>query len=232
MPNLNVITAPVSLPDFSEISKAQAPLIEQAATVVIQNVEQQTKALELLKDIRSNIKAAKEKFKSIKDPMNAAKNAVLAWEHEIIDPWEATEAKLSKANSDFLIAEKKRADDEAREAARKIREEQERAALEEAQRLADSGKNEQAETVIEEAIAAPAPIVKSAPVVAKVAGISSRVNYSCEVVDLKALIEYCISKPDLIAVYLQANETALNALARQRKDAFVMPGCKLNTRYV
>ncbi len=231
MIDLSVITAPVTVPDFSDI-KSQEPLMFKAKDIIIQNAEQQASALELLKGIRATIKKAKDKFKSIKDPMNAAKNAVLALEHEIIDPWEESEKIISTANSNYILAEKKRAEAEQREASRKIREEQERLALEEAQRLEDSGESAGAEQVLEKAIARPAPVVVIAPQTAKVAGITSRVNYSAEVSDLKALVEYCLSKPELIEIYLTANSVAINQLARQRKGEFNMPGCKLVEKYV
>lgn len=204
----------------------------QANEIIIQNAEQQAGALELLKRIRGTIKSAKEKFKSIKDPMNAMKNAVLSLEHEIIDPWEAAESKLSTANSNFILAEKRRAEEESREASRKLREEQERIALEEAEVAEFFGETEEAERIIEQAVARPAPSVSIAPQTAKVAGISSRVNYSAKIVDLKAFVEYCASKPELIPIYLEANQTALNQLARQRRNEFTMPGCEVVEKYV
>ncbi len=199
-----------------------------AKDIVIQNAEQQASALELLKGIRATIKRAKDKFKSIKDPMNAAKNAVLALEHEIIDPWEESEKMISTANSNYILSEKRRIEAEEFEARRKIREEQEREALEAAQ----NAPPEAAEEILTKAIERPMPVVAIAPNVAKVAGITSRVNYSCEVTDLNALVEYLHTKPELIGIYLSANSTALNQLARQRRNEFRMPGCKLVERYV
>lgn len=231
MTDLSIITAPVTIPDFSDI-KSQEPLMLSAKDIVIRNIEQQASALELLKEIRATIKSAKDKFKSIKDPMNAMKNAVLAFEHEIIDPWEAAEKKLSTANSDFILAEKRRAEEEAREAQRKIREEQERAALEEAQFEAAIGSEDEAERILEAAISRPAPEVSVAPQIARVAGISSRVSYSAKVVNFKAFVEYCLTRPELLETYLSANMPILNQSAKTRKKDFDIPGCELVEKYV
>lgn len=231
MIDTSVITAPVTIPDFSDI-KSQTPLILKAEQIIIQNVEQQASALGLLKDIRATIKKAKEKFKAIKDPMNAAKNAVLALEHEIIDPWEAAETKLSTANSNFILAEKRRAEEEAREAQRKLQEERERKAMEEAEFEAAMGSESDAERIIEEAIAEPAPVVTVAPQIAKVTGISSRVSYSAKVTDFKKFVEYCLTRPELLETYLSANMPILNQTAKTRKKEFDIPGCELVEKYV
>lgn len=261
--DLELITRPLVLPDLKEIKLQQEVIIERGkqaiqrvnGAVVITSIQQQATVLELLRDIRGNIKAAKTKFKEVKDPLNVTKKALDSWEHEMIDPWELLEGQLSVANSNFILSQKREADEKrkeqqraAEEEARRTaevlakcqREERERLALIEAAKLEAQGYAGAADATLEAAIAEEQPIVVPAPVVAsyvpvetaKVAGISSRANYSCKVVDLAALVRHCVENPALILMFLTSNDIALNAQARALKDNFQIPGCELVMKYV
>lgn len=248
MPDLKTITTPVSVPDFTHEKAAIAPLLATAESLLITNVDEQARALELLRDIRANIKTASAKFKSIKDPMNAAKNAVLAWEHEVIDPWKEMEERLSKANSAFMLFQQEEADRKAREErerlqaiaderARAEQADREAQATERATELELAGDELGAMNVIENVIASPVaaveiPTFTKPAEVARVAGVSSRASYSASVVDMRALIEYCLTSDALIEMYLLPNATALNQRARTLKEGFNVPGCKLEKKYV
>lgn len=70
------------------------------------------------------------------------------------------------------------------------------------------------------------PMVAPTPEPPKAAGISSRMQWSAEVVDLRALLQAALERPDLLA-YVQANTQAINAHARAAKDAFAVPGCRV-----
>lgn len=182
MPDIQAITAPVAIPDLSEVKDEQAALIERGRTgivrvngqIVISSVEEQAFALTLLRDIRGNVKAAKAKFQLVKGPMVLAKKAVDAWEHEVTDQWEAMDSQISAANSAFITRQKQEADRIAREAqkkaqdeadkiarerAEKLRAEREARALEEAAKLEARGFAGAADAALEAEIAAPPEVV-------------------------------------------------------------------------
>lgn len=135
---------------------------------------------------------------------------------------------------------------EATEARRKALEEaearaaQERAAALEAERAAReaaaAAKTEAEIAQAARALAASQDAVRVASVVRpmaapvqappKVAGIGSRMNWSAECTDLRALLAAALEKPELLA-FVQVNGQALNAHARAVKDAFAVPGCRV-----
>jgi len=93
-------------------------------------------------------------------------------------------------------------------------------ALEEARELREAAE------IAEAAADAAMEPVALAPAPRKAAGVSKRVNYSAEVVDLRALVEAWLAgkAPEACIV---PNESYLNGQARLDKDAFALPGCKL-----
>lgn len=233
MIDTSIITQPIVLPDFEGITADKKKLASYFPHgVAIRSVDEQETVLNLIRDGRAMIASAKAKFKAIKDPMNAAKNAVLALEHDLIDPMEDTVKMLSKANSDWLLEQEREARRKAAEEAERIRQENEAKALEEAVELDAMGASDLANDVIEEAIAAPAPVVVPIIEKARVTGVQSRASYSCQVTDLKALAEYCLANPALLPLFIQANDVALNQQARAQKENFNIPGCELVKKYV
>jgi hypothetical protein len=58
-------------------------------------------------------------------------------------------------------------------------------------------------------------------------GAAPKTLYSGEVDNLQELIEAAATLPEAYARFLQVNEPALNAEARNQKDKFSIPGCRL-----
>lgn len=79
----------------------------------------------------------------------------------------------------------------------------------------------------------PVPVVMPtvAPTFQKASGFTVRYSYSAEVVNLRELIKAAIGNP-YFEQFLQPNQTAINAQARNSKDAFNMPGCKIKKERV
>ena len=71
------------------------------------------------------------------------------------------------------------------------------------------------------------PYVELERNVPKVAGVSTRENWTCEVVDLSALIVYVAEDPIHRRHLLLANTSMLNGEARCYKAEFAIPGCKV-----
>lgn len=236
MVDLSIITQPITVPDFSDLNTNASKLraIFPAGTqIIVNDITQQENLLGVLRDVRTHIKGVESRFKAIKDPMNAAKNAVLALEHEMVDPMKDFERALSSANSNFILRQQQEADRIAREQAAKDRAEREEKALAEAAAVESTGDTGRAEEILQEAITA--PTIAPAPAIvqtARVQGIQSRASYSAKVNDLRALVEHCLAHPELLPVFIGANEVALNAQARAMKESFNFPGCELVKKYV
>lgn len=127
-----------------------------------------------------------------------------------------------------------------------FKQEQEKKAREEAERLAAQARKEEEERRLREAVAAEAagdkqlateilneeaaPVVVSvAPTIAKVEGVGTRKTWSAEVIDLKALVKYVAAKCDEdpgVLCYLEAATTILNREAVNKKELLRIPGVK------
>jgi hypothetical protein len=70
-----------------------------------------------------------------------------------------------------------------------------------------------------------------APTFQKAAGVTARWNYSAKITNLTELVRAAAAQPHFMQ-YLQAQEQAINALARASRDAFQLPGCSLEKRRV
>lgn len=160
--------------------------------------------------------------------------------------WESAERERLRQEEERLRREREAEARRIREEAQKLeaeRQAKEEAALREAERLAAEGRVDQADEVLadaaqeidqvvatEQALAAAAEIVEHAPVLAAPAassgGLSRRVYYSAEVVDLRALVQAWLDgkvPPETI----QANDKFINAIARAQTKGFAYPGCRL-----
>lgn len=77
----------------------------------------------------------------------------------------------------------------------------------------------------------PPVLPPAVPVVARTVQTTSAASltykYSAQVVDLVSLIKAAAQNPLAWAMYLMPNESALNAVARNQKEAFSAPGCRL-----
>jgi hypothetical protein len=154
------------------------------------------------------------------------------------------------------LAEERRLQEEARkkaeEEARILREAQESerkrlAAIEEEERLRlaleakQFGATEEQVTEIldvpihipepEPIIAAPVVMPTVAPTFEKASGFTVRWSYSAKIVNLAELVRAAATNPHFMQ-YIQAQEQAINALARASKEAFSLPGCSLEKRRV
>ena len=70
------------------------------------------------------------------------------------------------------------------------------------------------------------PVVAATPAAPKVSGLSFRETYKAEVTDMRALVQAVASGAQPITL-LQANQTALDGMARALKEALAIPGVRL-----
>lgn len=187
---------------------------------------------EWLKHVKQYIDKVEAFYKPRKERTRAL------WQAEIDDEKKAKEAAVETekevkallvayddAREAERIAEEKRIAEEARvkEQARLI---EEAAELErKANETGDTDLLQQAQEIAAEAEVVEAPVVQLERYTRAVSGLSFRETWSAVVVDLKKLIAFVAAHPEHTNL-LQANQTALNALARSQKDHFRVDGVK------
>ena len=198
-----------------EMEMASAMMVKTANGLTIKDNDDYQRGSDILKDIKTKIKAVKEYWKEPKAAAQAAHKQLVAREAQMLKPLEEAEGVIKKAMLAY-DAEVKRKQREAEEAARRAQEE-ERARLaaiaEEAEKNGDADGAAFMREMMEE-VEAP-EVVTNAPA-AK--GLSVRTTWKARVTD-----------PKLVPAYFdgyelrEINMTMLNNLARWKNDAKI-PG--------
>lgn len=191
-----------------ELKDEVKPVIVQAGELVITDDESENSAGNILRSIKALRKKVKEQFgpsvKKAHEAWKASKEILSMFD----DPLQEAEKKLKTALGLYLL-------DKEQEAKRIAYELVEKKRIEEAEALAEQGKNEEAVEVIEK----PLEPVVAEKVKPQTSGVSTRKIWSAEVFDIGALAR---TRPDLVL----PNMPALNDLARTEKEKLDIPGVK------
>lgn len=201
-------------------------ILEAKKITAIDSINDLEIANNLGRILQAGSKDAEAFFAPVKRQIDALKKPVLNYESEFTGALEGEKKRLAALITRWNL----KCAEEQREKERQAREEAEAAARDEALaravELEASGDLEQAEALLEEPImAAPVVIQNQAP--PKPAGQVSRMSYSATVVDLMALVKAVAEGKEKIQC-LMANESYINATARNDKEGFSIAGCKLN----
>ena len=209
-------------------ASSSSELRARALGLVIRDDESFATAGTLRGALKGIQKRVKDEFAVVKKPLNDARDGILRMEKSVVEPLEAAIVELDTKTTTYRdgqrrLAEEKRRADEA--AARKI--EEDRRLLEAEAAVANGVPEAEALAVMDEplqpVLAPPAPFVPHVPGQAYVN------TWSAELVDLKALIRYVASHPEL-SNYLAANLPALNMAAKSQKGTLSIPGVKVVVR--
>lgn len=192
--------------------------IEEAKRKAIAIIDTETfgAAASLLMVCKDRIKRIVER---LKEPKAAARKAWQGWvdlENELVEPYERIEKEIIKPamlKYDTEQETKRRIEQERINRELKQQEEERRLAM--ATELAESGKHEQADKVLEMPEQAPQVVLPKAN---EVKGISYRMIYSAEVFDVKALCK-AIAEGKIETAYVNPNFVALNGLAKSLKES-------------
>lgn len=151
------------------------------------------------------VKAAHEAHKKIKDLEKEIDSPLAKAENEILKP---AIVKYENEQENKRRIEQERIN-------RELQKQEEERRLQMAQELAESGKHEQADQVLEMPEQAPQIVL---PKTTEHKGISYRMAYSADVFDVKALCR-AVAEGKIEATYVAPNFGALNSLARSLKEA-------------
>jgi hypothetical protein len=210
-----------------QVSQEALAVVKKAESIKVVDQVTRVQAAELGRVIATLESAAKEKFDAIKKPLTEAKNRVLAWEHEVVDPLVRVKRLLSAAIGLFDQSEERKRREEEERIQTQLRvqaeaEERERAAnqaIADAMELEAQGDKAGAEAVLNN----PVPqLVYVPPVIlqretVKVAGVASQQTW-----------KFRITNRDLIPrEYMIPDEKVIGQIVRALKDKANIPGIEV-----
>lgn len=210
-------TAAIEMPPINAIEKSVLTTSEYAGLMTVADAEQYTEASDFLKSITKVRKEVEETFGPIKQKAHETWKEAVAQEKKYLDPLDKALALVKSKIGGYLRSEEKRRR-EQEEAERAIaRKAAEEIALAEAAELQRQGETKAAEQVIEQAVAAPSPVVIVPKTVAKQEGISVRKVWKFRVKD-SALVP---------REYLVVDETKIGQVVRALKENAKIPGVEI-----
>lgn len=209
------------------LEKQSTDLVYQANQVQsITTAEHYESAVNIGKALRSMKKGVEEFFSPLKSKAYASWKEICGTENRLLNPLKIAQDALDRKIGSYLQVqeqERLRKEQEAREAALKA--EQDRL-LAEASHLSETGQQEEAEQVLEQAVKVEAPPVVMPSSVPKIVGASSRQNWKHEVTDLKALAQAVVDGKVPIGA-IKADDVFLGQMARAMKANMKWPGVKV-----
>jgi hypothetical protein len=193
--------------------------------IVIRSSEDYVLLSQDLKVTKAYVTTVESFFKPLKQAQDTAKRALLDAEKAKLQPALDYEARVKRALVTWDTEQERQRQIRERELREEARRREEALRLEQAAALELDGLTEEADALLEDAIAAPAPDVSVEKTTPKVEGISYRETWQATVVDPMALIRFVAAHPQFEHL-LSPNLPALNGLARSLKGALQIDGVK------
>jgi regulator of protease activity HflC (stomatin/prohibitin superfamily) len=200
-----------------EVAKLVPRVVAQAQSITIMNSEDHEIACAFLTFVATGKKQVEEVFDPIVKKAHETHKEAVAQKKKFLDPLLMAEmnvkGKIVTYDTEMqrLRREKEIAD------AKILQQQQQEAAIAEAQQLEASGDKELADLVLETAATAPAPVVILPPAVEKQEGVSMRQTWKFRITD-----ERLIPRE-----YLMVNESAIGAVVRAQKGMTRIPGIQV-----
>ena len=216
-PPAEIVT--IELPRTQEVAH---PALRQANEISVTDETTLAQAHDLLKALKAAESAVEARFAGPTKAAHETHKKLTSWRGQVLKPIQEAAGTLRRKMTAYQDELERARRAEAQRAADALQREREEAAEREAERLAAQGKSAEAEAVLEEAIAAPAPYV--APVIPKREGgpIFAK-TWKARLVDPDAFYKALAEQPAL-RILAPANDSALNQQARTFKGASPIPG--------
>lgn len=228
MPKREVPAIVKADPEFDQLEDLIEATLSDAKALKITTAEEYAAVAEYVRDeLKPRMRDIEAFFAKIKKPLNDTRNAVLALERERTTALESAIAALNAA----LVAydrEQKRIREEAerlaREQAQKV---QETRIAEQVTKLEGMGLTEAAEELAAATPIAPmaAPVAPEVGAVPKIEGVHTTTHWKAQVLDVARFIRWVAQDPENRAHYITPNQKALDETARAQRKAFTIPGC-------
>lgn len=190
-----------------------------------------TGALEACAAGKALVAEIKRKFTTPKRLAKAAHDALLAWEHEELDPLTERVEALGRAALSWRSEQKRIADKALSDAQALAKRQAEDRQLAQAAKLETLGETKKAEAVLARPVLVPV-IVSTGAEVPVVKGSSFSFRPEVEIVDLPAFLDFVAGDVQSLGYLVTPNLTALNGLAKAQKASFSIPGCVVHEREI
>ena len=202
-----------------EVKQEAAEIHNRATALQIKDDESMQKGAKILREIKTVRKRVKEVFKPILDAQKEAMNKTKAEFSKYDSPLKTAEGMLKNRLGDYQNEQEQKRKAEEAKLQEQARKQAEEIKLAQAKQLEDAGQKDMADAVLEQDVKVPVVKIEET----KAEGVSTRENWSAEVTDFRELVE-AVASGDFPLDYLEANQPALNAMARATKRAFKVPG--------
>lgn len=220
-------------PDTQAVTAEISSLSLASRALLIETVEQHAEAQRVLLNVTRCERGIRDLFKEAKENAHKLDKSVREAEEKLLAPILTIRREIGGKCAAFVTKQRLEAQEEERARQAALKQKTDDDALRTAEVLEKKGAVAEASRVIEEAVSTPVPRINVTPTVARVQGVSSREVWRAELVDLPQLIVHVAhvleSEADdgtkaMWASLLLPNMGTLNAMARERKASFTMPG--------
>lgn len=209
----------IATPDTTQLRNEESSWLTEAQKHKVTDQESLDQAGVLLQSIKAARKRIEETLGPIIKKAHETHGSLVSLRKQLEEPFEKAERMVKVELVNYTEKERERIATEQRqkeEAARKAAEDER---LARAQQLQNQGRQAEAEAELD------TPVVVETPVVAapRASGVSVGGRWKARVDSPLALIKFVAEHPEYVNL-VQANETALNDLARAQQAAMAIPG--------
>lgn len=205
--------------DSAELRQETTVVLAEAKALTVTDAHTYGLAAERVKGLKSLSKKVSDWFEPLVTAAHRAHKELTSRRGETLKPIDAECARLTREMSAWKTEEDRKAREEAARLALAQQELDRRVQLEVAAALEAQGLNAEAEAVVEQAIAMPAPVVPVAPTAPVVQGISYRETWKHQVIEGQ---EHLVPRE-----YLVIDEQKIAAVVRATKGTLQIPGVRI-----
>jgi poly-D-alanine transfer protein DltD len=210
-------------PEVQENTQKALTVLDQANTLMISTMDDYRIAQGLMKTVKERIKELTYTRMAQTRPLDESKNKIIAFFSAPLEKLEKAKNYLNKIMVNFTEEQEAKRREEERRLQEEARKRAEYDAIRQALDAEAAGETQEAEQILQEPVYVPPIKVNSTVPKSKESHV--RETWSCEVVDLKALVKAIAEgKAPLQAV--EADMAFLNGQARSYKQALNIPGVR------
>lgn len=212
----------IEVPESTDLQTTGKDWLAVARDTVVASQEQLDRANESLRVIKGMKAQVNERLGPAVDAAHKAHKTLTSLRADLLEPFDKAEKAIKVACSNYVVAVQREAEKKRLAAEAEARKQAEEEALVRAAHLGTQGRHAEAlaELSAPIVVAPPEPV---APPVAIPKGMVPRETWSARVDSLLALVQYVAANPSYIGL-LEANQSALNDMARGLKGSMAIPG--------
>lgn len=210
----------------AEITKAFNDRIEAfglfVSRLVVHDQDSAQQATDFVKGIKEYKKAVNDYWGPICEANHKSWKMSTGRRKEFLDPADQAEKAIKKKIGDYMLEEKRKAQEEEDRRRREAEAQAEKERIAEVERLRAEGALDEAEHIAEQPLDV-APVAKAE--VPKIDGLSGREKWEVEITDPEAFMVFCAASKHF-RYLLTINMKEANKLAAAQKELFQFPGAR------